>query len=263
MALADKEIDPLQSIGWPAEELIPDAAVLAAISELAEPSRQDLFRWLNSVAGELERHGSEILVTRERSSLARDLHDEVGADLAAAVALFKYHFDLASRERDSSEVLGRVFEILESTLGNVRLLIRTLRGPDFGAVGILGALAQMADDYRTRRGLQIELVHSGAPEALSVHEQQVLFHVVREALANVYRHSGSPTCSITIDFAAKPFLVAIADEGSGIGEVSGKGYGLIGIKERAAGIDGRIEVISTAGRGTTVYLFGRTPSTMP
>jgi signal transduction histidine kinase len=262
MALADKEIKHLQSIEWPAEELIPDAAVLTAISGLPDPSRHELVRWLNSIAGELERHGSEILVTRERASVARDLHDEVGADLAAAVALFKYHFDLASRERDSGEVLARVFEILESTLGNVRLLIRTLRGPDFGSAGVLGALVQMADDYRTRRGLQIELIHSGSPEELSGHDQQVLFHVVREALANVYRHSGSPTCSINIDFAAKPFLVAIADQGSGFGEVPGKGYGLIGIKERAAGIDGRIEVISTPGRGTTVYLFGPTP-TMP
>ncbi len=260
MALADKEIEHLKSIEWPADELIPDAAVLAAISELPNPSRQELVRWLSSVAGELERHGGEILLTRERLSFARDLHDEVGADLAAAVALFKYHYDLDSRKRDSTEVLARVFEVLETTLGNVRLLIRTLRGPDFGSAGVLGALLQMVEDYRARRGLQIEFVHSGSPDDLSGHEQRVLYHVVREALANVYRHSGSPTCRITIDFAAIPFLVAVADDGRGFGEEPGKGYGLVGIKERAAGIDGRIEIISSPAGGTTVYLFGPAPA---
>ena len=264
MDLTDKEIKHLRaqllSTDWPADEPTREATFLDAVAQLPDEPRQELVRWLSAVAGELERHGSEIVLTRERARLARDLHDEVGADLAAAVALFKYHFDLASRERDSSEVLARVFEILEGSLSNVRLLIRTLRGPDFGAGGLLGALDQMADEYRARRGLEVELSHSGRAEDLSGHEQQVIFHVVREALANVYRHSGSRTCAITIDFAARPFLVAVADEGSGIGEVPGKGYGLVGIKERAAGIDGRIEVSSSPGRGTTVYLFGPTPA---
>lgn len=257
--MTDKEIRHLQSIEWPAEELIPDAAVLVAIGELPDSSRRELLRWLNSVAGELQRHGGEIRLTRDRASLARDLHDEVGADLAAGVALFKYHFDLASRGRDSTEVVNRVFEILESTLANVRLLIHTLRGPDLGRDGVLGALLEMSQDYQGRRGLQVEFTHSGSPEELTVHEQQVLFHVVREALANVYRHSGSPTCMVTIDFAAKPFVASISDFGTGFDEVPGRGYGLIGIKERAAGIDGRIEVISSPGRGTIVYLFGPAP----
>lgn len=239
------------------DRLPPDAAVLAAIGQLPGESRNALLPWLkNVIAGELERHGSEILLTRERAILARDLHDEVGADLAAAVALFKYHHDLRARDRDSGEILDRVFEILEGTLASVRTMIRTLRGPDLGAEGLLSSLDAIADEFGARQGLSVELVHSGNADHLSVHEQQVIFHVVREALANVTRHSGSPACTVAIDFAARPFVVVIADEGSGFDELPGSGFGLIGMKERAAGIDGRLEVISSPGRGTTVYLFG-------
>jgi signal transduction histidine kinase len=57
-------------------------------------------------------------------------------------------------------------------------------------------------------------------------------------------------------FAARPFMVEIADEGQGLGTGRSGGYGLVGMRERSAGIGGRLEVVSTEGRGTTVFLFG-------
>jgi signal transduction histidine kinase len=57
-------------------------------------------------------------------------------------------------------------------------------------------------------------------------------------------------------FAARPFLIEVSDEGRGTIDGKSPGYGLIGMRERAAGIGGRLEVVSTEGRGTTVFLFG-------
>jgi signal transduction histidine kinase len=57
-------------------------------------------------------------------------------------------------------------------------------------------------------------------------------------------------------FAASPFLIEVSDEGRGFTARGGSGYGLMGMRERAAGIGGRLEVVSTEGRGTTVFLFG-------
>jgi signal transduction histidine kinase len=48
----------------------------------------------------------------------------------------------------------------------------------------------------------------------------------------------------------------VADEGRGFASKRPGGYGLVGMRERAAGIGGRLEVVSTEGRGTTVFLFG-------
>jgi signal transduction histidine kinase len=57
-------------------------------------------------------------------------------------------------------------------------------------------------------------------------------------------------------FGAHPFLIEVSDEGHGFTAASAGGYGLMGMRERAAGIGGRLEVVSTEGRGTTVFLFG-------
>ena len=79
---------------------------------------------------------------------------------------------------------------------------------------------------------------------------------LREALANVRRHSGSTICRVKMGFAARPFLIEVSDEGRGFAAPGLSGYGLMGMRERAAGIGGRLEVVSTEGRGTTVFLFG-------
>src|SRR5712691_7137640 len=79
---------------------------------------------------------------------------------------------------------------------------------------------------------------------------------VREALTNVRRHSGSATCRVKMGFAARPFLIEVSDEGRGFAAERSAGYGLMGMRERAAGIGARLEVVSTPGRGTTVFLFG-------
>jgi signal transduction histidine kinase len=65
-------------------------------------------------------------------------------------------------------------------------------------------------------------------------------------------------CSVKMAFSARPFLIEVSDEGRGFTSAGSGGYGLVGMRERAAGIGGRLEVVSTEGRGTTVFLFGPT-----
>jgi signal transduction histidine kinase len=72
----------------------------------------------------------------------------------------------------------------------------------------------------------------------------------------VRRHSQSGTCLVTCSFADQPFVVEIRDWGVGIVHENGDGFGLVGMRERAAGIGGRMEVASMPGRGTTILLFG-------
>jgi signal transduction histidine kinase len=87
-------------------------------------------------------------------------------------------------------------------------------------------------------------------------QREVVNQVVREALTNVRKHSGSSICRVRLHFAARPFFVEVSDEGKGFLSSQAQGYGLVGMRERAAGIGGRLEVVSTEGRGTTVFLFG-------
>jgi len=214
----------------------------------ADPSPSDAH-------GESFRHQAvEDAIGRERARIARELHDGVATDLAGAISLFKVY--LESRKGAPDQNLKNVFEILERLLKNVREALADLRPAAIGPDGLVGDLRRQADEFARLYGIRVELSSTGTEDEISAQQREVVSQVVREALSNVRKHSGSSICRVKMAFAATPFLIEVSDEGRGFTARGGSGYGLMGMRERAAGIGGRLEVVSTEGRGTTVFLFG-------
>jgi signal transduction histidine kinase len=195
----------------------------------------------------------EEALVRERARLARDLHDNVASDLAGAIALFKHQ--LESNPEDAA--LRSLEQVLESILASTRELLRELR-PDerLAERSLVDELERTADEFGRLYGIRVEIWTNGSESDLSRAQREVVFQIVRESLTNVRRHSGSSTCRVRLVLAARPFLVEVSDEGAGIPADVPAGYGLIGMRERAAGISGRLEVVSAPGQGTTIFLFG-------
>jgi signal transduction histidine kinase len=198
----------------------------------------------------------EDALARERARISRELHDGIATDLAGAISLFKVY--LEGRKGQPDQTLKNVFEIMERLLKHVREALADLRPPPIGPDGVVGDLRQQAEEFARLYGIRVELSSNGTEDLLSAHQREVVAQVVREALTNVRRHSGSSICRVKMAFDARPFLVEVSDEGRGIVAGGSDGYGLVGMRERAAGIGGRLEVVSTEGRGTTVFLFGPT-----
>lgn len=193
-------------------------------------------------------------VGRERARIARELHDGVASELAGAISLFKVYLEKANGHPD--ELLSEVFEILQRSLKHVREALAELRPEAVGPGGLVGDVRQQAEEFARLYRIRVELSNVGTEDMLTPHQREVVARVVREALTNVRRHSGSTICRVRMAFAARPFLVEVSDEGRGFADQGTAGYGLMGMRERAAGIGGRLEVVSTPGRGTTVFLFG-------
>jgi signal transduction histidine kinase len=205
------------------------------------------------------RQAAEDAVERERARIARELHDGIATDLAAAISLFKAHMEghpKFGKAGGPDEILGDVFGILERMLKQVRETLAELRPRPIGPEGLLGDLRTQADEFARLYSIRVEISSNGTEELLPPQQREVVYQVVREALTNVRRHSGSSICRVRLAFAARPFLIEVADEGRGFKSPTLGGYGLVGMRERAAGIGGRLEVVSTEGRGTTVFLFG-------
>ena len=196
----------------------------------------------------------EDAVARERARISRELHDGIATELAGAISLFKVY--LETRKGQPDQNLKNVLEILERSLKHVRESLAELRPAPVGPDGVLSDLRQQAEEFARLYGIRVEVSSNGTEDMLSPHHREVVAQVVREALTNVRRHSGSTTCRVKMGFAARPFLIEVSDEGRGFATAGGPGYGLVGMRERAAGIGGRLEVVSTEGRGTTVFLFG-------
>ena len=266
-------LEQLRPLKWPIDLTYLDESVLESIGQLPAPARDSLLQWLLSVQVEIGRRDPlekaddatdravEIGEARERTRVARELHDSLGGDLAAAVALFKYFFESPSHSKHSGEVvLHNIFEILELTLKNLRTMLRSMRSHELGAGGLVGDLVDIAEAYRRNHGMDVHLETIGSEEELSQAQQEVVFQVVREATSNVRRHSGSSGCLVKLNFAGQPFVIEVTDNGGGITEPSPDGFGLVGMRERAAGIGGRLQVVSAPGRGTTIFLFGPQPT---
>lgn len=211
---------------------------------------------LGSYAEGFAHQAVEDAVARERARIARELHDGIATDLAGAISLFKVYLEKKKGQPD--ENLKNVFEILERLLKQVRETLADLRPATISPDGLVGDLRGQADEFARLYGIRVEFSSNGTEELLSAHQREVVAQVVREALTNVRRHSGSSICRVKMAFDARPFLVEVSDEGRGIQAGGKDGYGLIGMRERAAGIGGRMELVSTEGRGTTVFLFGPT-----
>jgi len=203
----------------------------------------------------------EDAVARERGRMARELHDTVATDLAGAISLFKAYVEGhpgSAKKGPADGNLLNVLEILERMLKQVRETLAELRPRAIGPEGLVGDIRHQADEFARLYSIRVEISAIGTEDMISAHQREVVYQVVREALTNVRRHSGSSICRVRMAFAARPFLIEVADEGSGFASSRPGGYGLVGMRERSAGIGGRLEVVSTEGRGTTVFLFGPT-----
>jgi signal transduction histidine kinase len=196
----------------------------------------------------------EDAISRERSRIARELHDGIATELAGAISLFKVYLEQPDHQPD--ETLSNVLEILERSLKHVRESLAELRPAAIGPGGLVGDVRRQSGEFARLYGIRVELSSHGTEELLSAQQREVVAQVVREALTNVRRHSGSTICRVKMAFAARPFMIEVSDEGRGFTADIVGGYGLMGMRERAAGIGGRLEVVSTEGRGTTVFLFG-------
>jgi signal transduction histidine kinase len=205
------------------------------------------------VVGKLQ-EAADSAVARERARIARELHDGLATELAGAISLFKVYLEGHPSVKDPT--LKNVFDILERMLKSVRETLAELRPRPLGPEGLVGDLRNQAEEFARVYSIRVEISASGGEDLLTAPQREVVDQVVREALTNVRKHSGSSICRVKLGFSAHPFLVEISDEGRGFGTARGGGYGLVGMRERAAGIGGRLEVVSTEGRGTTVFLFG-------
>ena len=203
----------------------------------------------------------EDAVARERARMARELHDSVATDLAGAISLFKVYIEGhpgSAKKAPLDGTLISVLEILERMLKQVRETLADLRPRPIGREGLVGDIRHQAEEFARLYSIRVEISTNGDEDMISAQQREVVYQVVREALTNVRRHSGSSICRVRMAFAARPFLIEVADEGRGFGTGRSGGYGLVGMRERSAGIGGRLEVVSTEGRGTTVFLFGPT-----
>jgi len=189
----------------------------------------------------------------ERQRLARELHDETGQALTSILLGLK-PLEAVLADETSRAALAELREHVVSALQDVRRLAVELRPAVLDDFGLVPALERLIDAFAEQSDIRVDF-HSALGEArLPSDVETALYRVVQESLTNIVKHANANHISVSLARRASGVAAVIEDDGAGFDQraVHEDGVGLVGMRERLALLDGRLEVESRPGAGTTV-----------
>ncbi|OIJ99448.1 hypothetical protein BIV25_10325 [Streptomyces sp. MUSC 14] len=193
-------------------------------------------------------------VTAERLRIARELHDMV----AHSIGIVTIQAGVAGRVIDTQpgearEALRAIEDTSRQTLSGLRRTLVALRRADPDTTAAAGAgedslapVPGLADLERLAAatagaGVRVEVHVGGEQRPLPAELDLAAYRIVQEALTNVVRHAGTGHCRVAVDYGDEELTVEVVDDGLGAtGPGPGHGFGIIGMRERAGLLHGRL-----------------------
>jgi two-component system sensor histidine kinase UhpB len=201
----------------------------------------------------LTRH-SLLIQEEERRILAKEMHDEVGQNLTAIKMMSALVPEGGPNREHAALEIQRLCDRLFSV---VRSIIHRLRPMILEDLGLKAALDDLAEHWRSMApDLQISIRCDASIEHLSGETALEIYRIVQEAMTNIVRHSGATKSEISI-FPRDPheLLLIVRDNGRGLSSaVIRRGFGLLGMRERVASLDGRFQLMSEPGQGLEIRI---------
>jgi signal transduction histidine kinase len=178
----------------------------------------------------------------ERRRLAQELHDQPLQDLIHLV-----------RRLDAGALEG-AREVATQVVEELRQISRGLRPPTLDDLGLTAALRKLVADFGARTGISAGYRVEGKSRRLPPDLELGLFRIAQEALNNVSRHAAADRVTVRARFSGEEVRITVTDDGAGFtpGQAAESSLGIAGMSERAALLGGRLEVVSAAGKGTTI-----------
>jgi signal transduction histidine kinase len=198
-----------------------------------------------------------LTVSRERNRLARELHDTLAHSLTAisvSLETAKAYFDI-----DPTKTRDLIEKSLESTRVGVeetRRALKSLRSNALDDLGLRLAIERVAESAATRFHLTLKLNLQDPLPFLSPDVEQTIYRIVQEAIENITHHSRAKKFSIQLLHDTNTTLI-IQDDGMGFdmkGDISSGHFGLVGMRERAELVGGKLKIESARGKGTKITM---------
>jgi signal transduction histidine kinase len=200
----------------------------------------------------------------ERKQLARQLHDGPTQKVSALAMMTSIiHKLLEKAPEQVPEELRKMEEIARSTTREMRHMLFTLRPLVLENQGLGAALEQLAEKMRETHGQNVIVrMQPDIEDLLDSNKQGVVFYLIEEAINNARKHAQASLIRVELKRAKNNLAVQIVDNGVGfdLHEVDA-GYstrgslGMVNMRERAALLDGTLNVESARGKGTRITLI--------
>lgn len=194
----------------------------------------------------------------ERTRIAREIHDHMGQQLTAikmdAVWLDKQipadQFALKSK-------LQNIIELLDESHQSVHKILNELRPSALDNNGLLEGLQWLGKQFTESTGAPVHFVCNLSNIRFSQEISICIFRVYQESLTNIMRYAEASKVLSSLNVMKEKIVLAIEDDGKGFDLASlqnKKSFGLLGMRERVHSLNGKIDFVSSPGKGTKIVI---------
>ncbi len=196
----------------------------------------------------------ESIQEEERTRIAREIHDELGQALTGLkMDLTWLSKRMASDDMALGDKIKSMFGLIDSTIQSVRKIASGLRPEVLDHIGLVAALGWQARDFQARTGIRCKTSLPEIDLALDPERATAVFRIFQELLTNVARHANATKIDISLGLNDATLVLKVVDNGRGIDAAlihGSKSLGLLGMRERAQLIGGKIEFQGMPDKGT-------------
>ncbi len=211
---------------------------------------------------ELARLREQVALSDYRSRLSQEMHDGIQHYLVRIATRLRMADVVAASEPQAAlRIASKQVLTVQQASDELRYLVQKLRSPDIDQRGFLGAMEDHLALFGGRSGTAAEFQVESDPVPLKPDVEQAAFRIAQEALTNTEKYAQAEAVSVRLRFLADSFECIVADDGVGFdssaapGEPTVEGgFGLPSMQERAASVDGSVDVSSAPNDGTTITL---------
>jgi PAS domain S-box-containing protein len=241
-----QDIQLLTSVADQMTVAIENAKLYTEMQSMAETRRELLRRIISSQE-------------EERKRIARELHDDTSQVLSSLAVNMQALADALPHHPEQVKArLAGLQAVVTSMHDSLRRTMHELRPSLLDDYGLVAAARWLAENRVGAAGLEVHLETRGTDRRLPIEVETALFRIVHEASTNIIRHADANNVSIDLDFRENAIVVCIEDNGRGfkVDQVMTsdrrQGMGLLGMRERAELVGGKLSIHSRPGVGTRI-----------
>ncbi len=220
-----------------------------------------LFRYLQKIKGKRVQQQQEVALLKatlageeaERIRLGQELHDGVGGYLSAIkINLSSLRMKLPALSGET--LFDRSLLLTDEANEELRGIAHNLVPSSLVKKGLGKAVAEFCAYLGHKGAPVIRVQETGIPQRLNPVSELAIYRIIQELMHNILKHAQATEASLSLSWQETLLLIAVEDNGIGMEEQDKTGIGLENTKWRIAALQGSLELESSPGAGTSVYM---------
>jgi signal transduction histidine kinase len=234
---------------------------------------RDLFDWTAEIIKKLSRrvnhdHNWELGLRlderqRERERIARELHDTLLQGFLGVSLKLQAAVEHVPANCPSKAALDSAMVQMQDVINEARDVLQGRCSSSMASMPLEESFSCLRDQFASGGAVRFRVFVTGQPKPLKSVIQEQIYLIGREALINAFRHSEATSIEAEVEYLPKRLRILVRDNGRGIDPQAVQSsrqphWGLLGMRERAAGIGAELRIWSRPGSGTDVEISLRT-----